>query len=56
MMRILMMLGLFILGSGASLSLTACHTVEGMGEDMQEVGEELSDDAGDVETEIDQNM
>jgi predicted small secreted protein len=35
---------------GALASLSACHTVEGVGKDVQEVGEEVEEAAEDTRT------
>lgn len=35
---------------GAIASLSACHTVEGVGKDVQEVGEEVEEAAEEVRT------
>jgi entericidin B len=36
---------LMIIALGASMMLAACNTIEGMGEDIEKAGENLSDGA-----------
>ena len=51
MTRIMMlMLGI------AGLGLAACNTVEGAGEDVSNVGQEVSETAAEVEAEIDEEV
>ncbi|WP_022728480.1 entericidin A/B family lipoprotein [Fodinicurvata sediminis] len=43
---------LVLLAFGATAALSACNTVEGMGQDTQAVGEATSDTARDVEEDM----
>lgn len=52
--RLLVWLFGFVMSAFLAFSLSACNTMEGMGEDVEAAGGAMSDTAEDVEDEIDE--